>query len=102
LIPNADGLTVFFAALRSHYADDPFARQAEASLDGNAEVIVMAKSKSKIVESVPNQSTQGTDSDIARRAYDLYLARGCEHGHDVDDWLKAERDLRETRRSNAA
>ena len=34
-----------------------------------------------------------TDSDVARRAYDLYLARGCEHGHDVDDWLQAEREL---------
>ena len=34
-----------------------------------------------------------TGSDISRRAYDLYLARGCEHGHDVDDWVRAERDL---------
>jgi Protein of unknown function (DUF2934) len=34
-----------------------------------------------------------TDSDVARRAYDLYLARGREHGHDVDDWLQAEREL---------
>jgi hypothetical protein len=34
-----------------------------------------------------------TDSDVARRAYDLYLARGGEHGHDVDDWMKAEREL---------
>lgn len=35
-----------------------------------------------------------TDSEIARRAYDLYLARGCEHGHDTEDWLQAERELR--------
>ena len=35
-----------------------------------------------------------TNSDIARRAYDLYLGRGCEHGHDVDDWMQAERELR--------
>jgi Protein of unknown function (DUF2934) len=34
-------------------------------------------------------------SDIARRAYALYLSRECEHGHDVDDWLRAERELRE-------
>jgi len=32
-------------------------------------------------------------SDIACRAYDLYLARGCEAGHDVEDWLQAEQDL---------
>jgi hypothetical protein len=35
-----------------------------------------------------------TPRDIARYAYNLYLARGCEHGHDVEDWLQAERDLR--------
>ena len=34
--------------------------------------------------------------EIARRAYALYLARGCEHGHDVDDWLRAERELKQT------
>ena len=27
-------------------------------------------------------------------AYALYLARGAEHGHDVEDWLQAERELR--------
>jgi hypothetical protein len=31
--------------------------------------------------------------DIARRAYQLYLQRGAGHGQDVDDWLKAEREL---------
>ena len=35
-----------------------------------------------------------TDSDVAHRAYELYLARGSEHGHDVDDWTAAERELR--------
>jgi hypothetical protein len=34
-----------------------------------------------------------TNTEIARRAYDLYLARGCEPGHDVEDWLQAEREL---------
>jgi hypothetical protein len=31
---------------------------------------------------------------IARRAYELYLARGAEPGHDAEDWLRAERELR--------
>jgi hypothetical protein len=30
-----------------------------------------------------------TDSDVARRAYELYQTRGGEHGHDVDDWIEA-------------
>jgi hypothetical protein len=31
---------------------------------------------------------------IAARAYELYLARGGADGKDIDDWLKAEKDLR--------
>jgi len=38
-------------------------------------------------------SANVTEYDIARRAYDLYLARDREDGHDVDDWLQAEREL---------
>jgi hypothetical protein len=30
---------------------------------------------------------------IATRAYELYLARGCSHGGDFDDWITAEREL---------
>jgi hypothetical protein len=30
---------------------------------------------------------------IAARAYELYEARGGEHGQDLDDWLQAERDV---------
>jgi Protein of unknown function (DUF2934) len=36
--------------------------------------------------------------DIADRPYTLYQRRGGEHGHDVDDWLQAERELREATR----
>ena len=39
------------------------------------------------------KAAQAADADVARRAYDLYLARGREHGHDVEDWLQAEREL---------
>ena len=36
-----------------------------------------------------------TDRDIAQRAFELYLQRGSEHGHDIiDDWLQAARELR--------
>jgi hypothetical protein len=43
-----------------------------------------------------------TDEDVARRAYELYRDRGWGHGHDVDDWLQAERELRPSVRSTAA
>lgn len=29
--------------------------------------------------------------EISKVAYELYLRRGCVHGHDLDDWLEAER-----------
>ena len=32
---------------------------------------------------------------IAARAHDLYVARGRDDGHDLEDWLEAERELRE-------
>ncbi len=28
---------------------------------------------------------------IAEKAYGIYLERGQQHGHDLDDWLEAER-----------
>ena len=32
---------------------------------------------------------------IARRAFELYVERGCEDGHDLEDWLRAEREVME-------
>jgi hypothetical protein len=41
------------------------------------------------------QQRAPSQDDIARRAYDLYQARGAEQGRDMEDWLRAERELRE-------
>ena len=35
-----------------------------------------------------------TKKQIEARAYELYLQRGCEHGHDVEDWLTAEKEVK--------
>jgi hypothetical protein len=35
-----------------------------------------------------------TQNEIERRAYELYEQRGREDGHDRDDWLLAEAQLR--------
>ena len=35
-----------------------------------------------------------THEEIELRAYHLYLDRAGEHGRDVEDWLKAEHELR--------
>lgn len=31
---------------------------------------------------------------IALRAYEKWCQRGCTHGHDMQDWLEAETELR--------
>ena len=36
-----------------------------------------------------------TAEQIEVRAYELYLERDCEDGHDVADWLAAEKELTE-------
>jgi len=33
------------------------------------------------------------DERIRSRAYQLYLSRGCVHGADIEDWLRAEHEV---------
>jgi len=41
-----------------------------------------------------NNPAQGPSrEEIARRAYELYLARGGAEGSEQEDWLQAEREL---------
>jgi hypothetical protein len=32
---------------------------------------------------------------IARRAYEIYVQRGGQNGSDVEDWLRAEKEIRD-------
>jgi hypothetical protein len=34
-----------------------------------------------------------TTEEIARRAYEIFVARGGKNGHELDDWLQAEAEL---------
>jgi hypothetical protein len=36
-----------------------------------------------------------SQEEIERRAHEIYLERGGIHGRDLDDWLQAERELKE-------
>ncbi len=40
-------------------------------------------------------SSEPTREEIEQRAYEIYLARGGADGNDQDDWLQAERELRD-------
>ena len=35
-----------------------------------------------------------SEGEIARRAYEIYEARGAQNGYDLDHWLEAERQLK--------
>jgi len=36
-----------------------------------------------------------SEDQVAKRAYEIYQSRGGHHGADLDDWLEAERQLKE-------
>jgi len=64
---------------------------------------VMAKSptrddmSSRSDEEGPLTLSTGPDTDrIAQRAYERYEARGREEGRDLEDWLEAEQELRQS------
>ena len=45
------------------------------------------------VTTPPDGDSDANHGDIARRAYEIYLARGGTHGQDIDDWVRAEQEL---------
>src|SRR5262245_43529333 len=56
-------------------------------------------------DKTPNRemTSEGAITDrVALRAYERFLARGGEHGRDVEDWLEAEREIRSGNGSLAA
>jgi len=42
-----------------------------------------------------------SEHQIAIRAHELYLERGAEQGHDLDDWLRAEEELKARQNANS-
>jgi hypothetical protein len=53
----------------------------------------MSSHKEKSDRNMTAAGRSASPDEIARRAFELYAARGHEDGHDVDDWLCAEREL---------
>ena len=61
----------------------------------------MAEKRTKTISKTvaPKRVERGEDDTMARnervaaRAYELFAARGFEHGHDVEDWLAAEAEI---------
>lgn len=38
-------------------------------------------------------STVDVDERIRQRAFELFQLRGCQDGHDLDDWVQAEAEV---------
>jgi len=54
-------------------------------------------SRVRKTEATTESSGQVMRELIAMRAYERYAARGYQDGHDVEDWLGAERELTQPR-----
>ena len=54
----------------------------------------MRQKTASVSPAKPEQgSLELTEELIRVRAYQLYEKRGCEHGHDFEDWLEAEAEV---------
>jgi hypothetical protein len=51
-----------------------------------------ARKSSTMPSEIPSQPIPSQE-EIAVRAYEIFLHRGAEHGHDFDDWLQAQQEL---------
>ncbi|MGB4070063.1 MAG: DUF2934 domain-containing protein [Nitrospira sp.] len=57
------------------------------------------KEQKKTVNGVtPGGDALSIQKSIALRAYELYLQRGEMNGHEVEDWLQAEREITQEER----
>ena len=53
-------------------------------------------------ENSSGNSFEPTRAEIELRAHQLWCQQGCPHGHDRENWIEAERQLREEYRGVAA
>src|SRR6266853_5205360 len=63
---------------------------SESKSNGNLEL--RATSVQRQPDATSARSTP-SDEEIRRRAYEIYLERGDLAGDEIDDWLRAEREL---------
>jgi hypothetical protein len=51
------------------------------------------KAKVTPIKKAKTSNTRVTHEEIAILAHNLWIERGGQHGHDADDWLRAEQTL---------
>jgi len=56
-----------------------------------------------VLNAKPDEGSLELTEDLIRiRAYYFYEKRGCEHGHDVEDWILAEAEITGKKPAGAA
>jgi hypothetical protein len=70
---------------------------ATPTLEPMAEEAVKSKTRPELVKASARPSVVpfSLEEEIRRRAYELYEQRGASSGGETDDWLVAEREIRE-------
>jgi len=77
---------------REHRADVLRTRTAPA--DPKDREWVSERLEEQVVEAqAPRREESAMREEIARRAHEIYLARGGGEGRDVEDWLRAEAEV---------
>ena len=72
-------------------------KQTETILDTN--VATMPQAAPSIAVAAPEYKKHAApipinvEEEIRRRAYELYMERGCKPGQDHSDWIEAEREI---------
>ncbi len=56
--------------------------------------VAAAPTRGRTTATASPGSTQADQAAVAQIAYALFLARDGEHGHDLEDWLRAEQLVR--------
>jgi hypothetical protein len=68
--------------------------RAKSPKNGSLHTKQVATTNGAVVSEQKNGSaTADLESEIRRRAYELYERRGCEPGHEHEDWLVAEQEV---------
>ncbi len=60
------------------------------------------KKRANVFHNVPADLPADIDAAIRIRAYELYEACGRKNGHDLDDWLRAEEEIKQQKTGTVA
>jgi hypothetical protein len=86
------------ASCFSHRASEKESPNLELELDvtepSEEEHMIKTEVATARPKETPTASQQALHEVIAVRAHQMFLERGGQHGHDVEDWLKAELEIR--------